>query len=68
MITYCNNGHVKIIRNDARSRQRAVGKTRYSGSHSDAVQRYITRCRGTACRAPTGVPYINENCYNVIRN
>jgi len=30
-------------------------KKSYSGSHSDAVQRYITRCRGTACRAPTGV-------------
>ena len=35
----------------------------YSGSHSDVVQGYIAKCRGTACRAPTDVPHVNENRY-----
>ncbi|MEH1782337.1 MAG: hypothetical protein V7L26_25155 [Nostoc sp.] len=40
-----------------------VGSPHYSVSHSDGVQRYIARCRGTACRAPMSVPHVNENRY-----
>ncbi|MEH2283320.1 MAG: hypothetical protein V7K90_18640 [Nostoc sp.] len=35
----------------------------YSGSHSDAVQHYITSVGARHCRAPTGVPHVNENRY-----
>jgi hypothetical protein len=36
--------------------------THYSDSHSDAVQNYIAKCRGTALPCPQGVPHVTENC------
>ncbi|WP_335107904.1 hypothetical protein [Nostoc sp.] len=39
-------------------------ETHYSGSHSDAVQHLLRGVGARQCRAPTGVPHVNENRYS----